>query len=80
MFKWNRLHDAPYRAKSKLLSYDEKDFHVSAWIEDSNDQICARVTALFREGKGVNLKEIINDCDFSETTPEMMELFDSFVE
>jgi hypothetical protein len=74
------LCNVPYRAKSKLLSYDEKDFHASAWIEDSNGQVCAKVTAFFREGKGVNLREIMNDFDFSETTFEMKELFDSFIE
>jgi hypothetical protein len=72
--------NVPYRAKSKLLSYDEKDFHVTAWIEDSSGQVCTRVAAVFREGKGVNLKEIIYDFDFSETTPEIKELFNSFVE
>jgi hypothetical protein len=39
--------NVPYRAKSKLLGYDEKDFHVSAWIEDSNGQVRTRVAAVF---------------------------------
>jgi acyl-coenzyme A thioesterase PaaI-like protein len=72
--------NVPYRAKSRLLSSDTKDFHVTAWIEDGNGLVCTKVTALFREGKGVNIADIINDFDFSETTPEMKELFDSFVE
>jgi hypothetical protein len=71
--------DVPYRAKSRLLSNDARDFHVTAWIEDTNGRICTKVVALFREGKGVNIAEIISDFDFSETTPEMKELFDSFV-
>jgi hypothetical protein len=31
------------------------------------------------EGKGINIEKIIKDLDFSETTPEMKELFDSFI-
>lgn len=68
-----------YRAKSKLLNYDERDFHVAAWIEGSTGQVYIKVMALFKEGKGANLEDIINDFDFSETTPEMKELFDSFI-
>jgi hypothetical protein len=71
--------NVPYRAKSKLLSNDAKDFHVTAWIEDASSQIYTKVNALFREGKGINIAEIINDFDFNETTPEMRELFASFV-
>ena len=73
------LCNVSYRAKARLLGFDEKDFHVTAWIEDSAGQVHVKVTALFREGKGVNLAGIINDFDFSETTPEMKELFDLFV-
>ena len=69
----------PYRAKSKLLSADEKDIHVTAWIEDNNGQVYSKVTALFREGRGMNASDIINNFDFSETTPEMKEFFDSFL-
>jgi acyl-coenzyme A thioesterase PaaI-like protein len=70
----------PYRAKSRLLSHDQRDIHVSAWVEDENGRVCTKVTALFREGKGANIAEIIKDFDFSETTPEMKELFYSFIE
>ena len=69
----------PYRAKSKLLNADEKDIHVTAWIEDNNGQVYSKVTALFREGRGMNASDIINNFDFSETTPEMKEFFDSFL-
>jgi len=68
-----------YRAKSRLLNFDEKDFHVVAWIEDSTGQVYIKVTALFKEGKGVSLASIIKDFDFSETPPEMKDLFDSLV-
>jgi hypothetical protein len=71
--------NVPYRAKGKLLGCDEKGFHVTAWIEDSTGHVNIKVTALFKEGRGANLADIINDFDFSETTPEMKELFDSFV-
>ncbi len=72
--------NVPYRAKSKLLSHKGKDFHVAAWIEDTAGRICTKVTALFREGKGVDIAKVIRDFDFSETTPEMKKLFDSFIE
>jgi len=72
--------NVPYRAKSKLLNADEKDIHVTAWIEDNNGQVYSKVTALFREGRGMNASDIINNFDFSETTPEMKEFFDSFLE
>jgi hypothetical protein len=47
---------------------------------NSGREIMFQTTALFRERKAVNQKESMNDFDFSETTPEMKELFDSFVE
>jgi acyl-coenzyme A thioesterase PaaI-like protein len=72
--------DTPFRAKSKLLNHDKKNFHVTSWIEDGNGRVYAKVTALFREGRGINIAEIIEDFDFSETTPEMKELFESFIE
>lgn len=72
--------NVPYRAKSKLLSQDGRDFHVTAWIEGADGHVCTKVTALFREGKGVNIAKVIRDFDFSETTPEMKQLFDSFIE
>jgi acyl-coenzyme A thioesterase PaaI-like protein len=68
-----------YRAKSKLLSFDEKGYHVTAWIEDSRGQTFTKVTALFKEGKGAKLADIIDDLDFSGTTPEMRKLFDSLI-
>ena len=72
------LCDVPYRAVSKVLSVDEKDIDVLAWIEDERGHECIRVKALFREGKGVTFSKIIDDFDFSDTTPEMKELFYSF--
>jgi acyl-coenzyme A thioesterase PaaI-like protein len=72
--------NVPFRAKSRLISHERKNFHVEAWIEDSNGRIYTKVTALFREGRGMNIAKIINNFDFSETTPEMKELFNSFIE
>lgn len=71
--------NVPYRAMSKLLRHEGKDFYVTAWIQDTTGHICTKVTALFREGKGVDIAKVIRDFDFSETTPEMKKLFDSFV-
>jgi acyl-coenzyme A thioesterase PaaI-like protein len=74
------LCNVPYRAKSELLNVDEKDFHVTAWIEDGNGKVYTKVNALFREGKDMNIADIIYHFDFSETTPEMKEFFQSFLE
>ena len=71
--------NSPYRAKSRLVSHSMKDFHVVAWIEDSDGTVYTKVRALFRDGKGVRLAKIIKDFDFSETTPEMKALFDSLI-
>ena len=73
------LCNVPYRAKSKLLNADEKDIHATVWIEDNNCQVYTKVAALFREGRGMNVEDIIDNFDFSETTPEMKEFFDSFL-
>jgi acyl-coenzyme A thioesterase PaaI-like protein len=69
----------PYRAKSRLLDADGKDYYVDAWIEDGGGKICTKVSALFKEGKNINLQEIIGSFDFSEATPEMQEYFHSFI-
>jgi len=70
--------DTPYRAVSRLVSHKGREFHVEAWIEDGDGRVCIKLTALFREGKGVKIGDILTDFDFSETTPEMKELFYSF--
>lgn len=73
------LCDAPYRAKSKLMDVKGKDYHVAAWTEDGKGKVYARVDALFREGKDISIADIFHDFDFSETTPEMKEFFQSFL-
>jgi acyl-coenzyme A thioesterase PaaI-like protein len=73
------LCNVPYRAKSKLINSGKKDIHATAWIEDNNGKVYSKVTALFREGKDMNATEFIDNFDFSETTPEMKEFFNSFL-
>ncbi|NLW36836.1 PaaI family thioesterase [Syntrophorhabdus aromaticivorans] len=69
---------APYRAKSKLMNVNGKNFYVTAWTEDANGEVCTKVDALFREGKNISMADILRDFDFSETTPEMEEFFSTF--
>ncbi len=73
------LCNVPYRARSKLMDIQGKDYYVAAWTEDDNGKVYARVDALFREGKDVNVADLLCDFDFSETTPETKEFFSAFL-
>jgi acyl-coenzyme A thioesterase PaaI-like protein len=54
-----------YCAKSRLLSVEEKDIRATAWIEDAQGEVYARVDAVFREGKGMNPASLVKRYDFS---------------
>ncbi len=64
-----------HRAKAEFLRIKGKDVHASAWIENENGEVCAKVNALFREAKDISLETAINRCDFSLTTPEIKDHF-----
>jgi acyl-coenzyme A thioesterase PaaI-like protein len=67
--------DTPYKAKARFLFTDERDVHASAWIENMNGEVCARVDALFREAKDLPIATFIERFDFSITSPEIKEHF-----
>ena len=67
--------NAPYVAKGRLVKVKGKDFHASAWVEDENGECCARVDAVFREGRDISVDDFLTRLDFSKTSPEIKEYF-----
>jgi acyl-coenzyme A thioesterase PaaI-like protein len=67
--------DTVYRAQGKLLRVEERDFWATAWIEDTNKERCAQVTALFREARGLDYAEFVGKLDFTGVSPEIREFF-----
>jgi acyl-coenzyme A thioesterase PaaI-like protein len=64
-----------YKAQGKFIKIDGKDIHVSAWVEDENGEAYARVNAIFREGKKIDLQVVANRMELDTATPEMKEFF-----
>lgn len=64
-----------YKAWGKFVRIEKKDIHASAWVEDENGEVYARVNAVFREGKKINLQEVANRLELDSATPEMREFF-----
>jgi acyl-coenzyme A thioesterase PaaI-like protein len=69
-----------YKAVGRFERIEGRDIYASAWIEDHGGECCARVNALFREGKDISIPDFILNCDFSRTTPEIKAHFLSLVE
>jgi uncharacterized protein (TIGR00369 family) len=64
-----------YNAQGKFIKIEKKDIHASAWVEDENGEVYARVNAIFREGKETNMTAILERLDFGDTSPELKEFF-----
>ena len=56
--------DTHYRAQGKFIKIDKKDIHASAWVEDENGEVYARVNAIFREGKETDMTAILEAIGF----------------
>ena len=69
-----------YKAKAQFLFVDDRDVHATAWIEDKEGAVCAKVDALFREARDLPVSTFINRFDFSVTTPEIKQYFLSLTE
>jgi uncharacterized protein (TIGR00369 family) len=69
-----------YKAIGKFDRVVGRDIYASAWIEDSEGECYARVTALFREGKNLSAPDFLKNLDFSNTTPEIKAHFMSLLE
>mgnify|MGYP001769733713 CR=1 FL=1 len=70
----------PYVAKVRFLAVEERDFLSEGWIEDRHGQICARVNALFREGKDISVEKFVKKFDFSYAAPEIRDYFLSLLD
>jgi len=69
-----------YRAKGDLVKIEEKNIFATAWVEDAAGEIYARVNAIFREGKDFDVAAFIDRFDFSTTTPNIRDYFQSLLE
>lgn len=69
------LCDATYRAQAKVQRVEERDIWATAWIEDAQKERYAQVTALFREGKGIDYAGILDRLDFTGVSPEIREVY-----
>lgn len=68
-----------YRAKGDLVKIEEKNIFATAWVEDTAGEIYARVNATFREGKDFDVAAFIDRFDFSTTTPDIRDYFQSLL-
>ena len=68
-----------YIAKGQFLRIEDRDIHATAWMENDQGEICARVDALFREARDLPLDHFINKFDFSRTDPEIKKHFMSLL-
>jgi acyl-coenzyme A thioesterase PaaI-like protein len=71
--------NTPYIAKGKFLSIKKRDVLATAWMEDQNGEIFARVNAIFREAKNISVESFIGKYDFSRTSPEIKQHFYSLI-
>ena len=69
-----------YKAIGKFDRVVGRDIYASAWIEDTEGECYARVTALFREGKDLSAKDFLKNLDFSDTSPEIKAHFMSILD
>ena len=68
-----------YRAEARFLGLEEKDVLVSAWVQDDQGERYAEVNGIFREAKGLDVEEFVNTFDYSRTSPEIKEFFQSLI-
>ncbi len=66
---------SPYIAKGRFLRIEDRDIHATAWLENDQGEVCARIDALFREAKDLPIEHFINKFDFSHASPEIKEYF-----
>jgi len=64
-----------YKAQGKFIKIEKKDIHATAWVEDENGEVYARVNAVFREGKNIGPQEVVDRMELDAATPEAKEFF-----
>jgi len=71
--------DKPYRAVSRFLGIDGRDVRVLAYIADESSEVYAETNAVFRESKGITPERIMKGLDFTGTSDEMKQFFESLL-
>ncbi len=74
------LCNEPYRAEAQMVGVEEKDVLVSAWIQNAEGERYAEVSGLFREAKGLDIAEFVDQFNFRETSPEIRDFFYSLID
>ena len=62
------------QGQGKLLRVEGRDVWAPAWIENTQKERCAQVSALFREPKGLDCERLLGKLDFTGVSPEIREL------
>ncbi|MCX5814409.1 MAG: hypothetical protein NT178_17990 [Proteobacteria bacterium] len=70
----------PYVAKGKVVKVKGRNIYASAWVEDDNGDVYAKVNAIFRESKDLSVSDFIDRMDFGHTSPDIKAYFMSLVE
>lgn len=68
-----------YRAVAKFIKVERKDIHATAWVEDKEGEVYAKVEAVFRESKEKNIAAFLERLDFSMTSPELKQFLVSLL-
>jgi acyl-coenzyme A thioesterase PaaI-like protein len=66
-----------YVALSETTGIEGRDIKACAWVEDASGEVYARVTAIFREGrgKGIDAETTLSHLDYSNVPTEIKEFF-----
>jgi acyl-coenzyme A thioesterase PaaI-like protein len=69
--------NTPYIARAVYEGMEDRDIIVRAFMEDSNGDVCAKLTGTFREAKDGSFNPFVDRFDFSRCTPEISAHFRS---
>ena len=69
----------PYKATARFLGIDGRDVRVLAHITDDSDEVCAEADGVFRESKTITPQRIMKGLDFTGTSDEMKQFFQSLL-
>ena len=60
-----------YKAKARFRSMKGRDVLASAWVENKDGDVCAKVEAVFREARDIPPRAFMDKFDFSYAAPEI---------
>lgn len=70
-----------YRAVAKCDGIEGKDIIISAWLEDGDGELYAKITGIFREARGNwDLPALINRFEFDGVPPEIKDFYLSLLD